>query len=132
MLGGSALPSPINPTNDIATETKRIGSIAQPTLRALKHGALVHKVIEHFATLGEKIVQPSLGALQEAVLVECVLLPTGAQHPATEGVFRRLGRCCAFWRGGRGEAPAGVCSEGRAGARGEELCALCRSALCDV
>jgi hypothetical protein len=61
--GRGCVPSPINPTNNVATESKRIGGITQPTLRTFEHGALIHEVVEHLATLGEKVVQPRLGAL---------------------------------------------------------------------
>ena len=123
------VPSPINPTDNVATESKRIGCITQPTLSTFEHGTLVHEVVEHFATLGEKVVQPRLGAFYETVFMECIVLPTSAQHPVTEGVFRRLGRRSAFWRNRRGEASAGIGGKGRADARGEELCALCRGTL---
>jgi hypothetical protein len=71
------VPSPLDPTDDISTEAKRIGGIAEATLRALEHGTLIHETIEHLPTLREKVVQPRLRALQKRVLLQRVLLPTG-------------------------------------------------------
>lgn len=95
-------PSSINPTDDVPTESERVGGVAKPTLCALKYRALIHEVVEHLAALSEKVVQVRLGALQECVLVECMLLPAGAQHPRTERVFRRfLRRAVKVCRSGR-------------------------------
>ena len=80
-------PSPIDPTDDVPTESERVGGVAQPTLRALQHGAPVDEVVEHLAALREKVVQVRFGALQEGVLVERVLLSARAEHPPAEGVF---------------------------------------------
>src|SRR6266851_649916 len=80
-------PSPIDPTDDVPTESERVGGVAQPTLRALEHRALVDEVVKHLAALGQKVVQAGLGALQEGVLVERVLLSARAEHPPAEGVF---------------------------------------------
>lgn len=67
IVGGKSLrehaPSPVDPTDDVSTKSKRVGGIAQPTLRALEHGPLIHEVIEHFSALGEKIIQVRLSAL---------------------------------------------------------------------
>jgi hypothetical protein len=46
---------------------------------------LVDEVVERLAALGEKVVQARLGALQEGVLVKCVLLSARAEHPPAEG-----------------------------------------------
>jgi hypothetical protein len=127
--------SPLDPTNDVSTETQGIGGIAKATLRAFEHGALIHKAIKHLTALREKVVQSRLGTLQEGVLVQGVLLSARAQKPTVERVFRRL---VAVWtcecRGGRrwwwGKASSGgVWCERRAGACGKELGALSGCAL---
>ena len=61
--------SPLDPTNDISTETQGIGGIAKAALRAFEHGALIYEAIKHLAALREKVVQSRLGTLQESVLV---------------------------------------------------------------
>ena len=90
-------PSPLYPTDNVPTETERVGGVTEAALRALEYGALVHEVIEHLPPLREKVVQPCFGTLQERMLVQRVLLPARAQQPAAKWVFRRLAaaRCAA-------------------------------------
>ena len=49
-------PSSINPTDDVPTESERVGGVAKPTLCAFKYRTLIHEVVEHLAALSEKVV----------------------------------------------------------------------------
>jgi len=63
------LASPLNPSYDIAGNSKGVRGIQQSSLGAFQDVSLINEVVENFSALGDEIIQLRLCAIDEGMFM---------------------------------------------------------------